>query len=366
MNLHKFELLVGSIEDFSGFTPGNTVVMMMSGGVDSSVAASKLQEDGWNVVGVNMLIPLAFGESEVDCSGVEEVAVRLGIPLLQIDLNEVFRREVIDVFEQEYRCGRTPNPCCDCNRRLKFGYVWEIIEQELAIKHLATGHYARIVRKDGRVLLARGFDENKDQSYFIYGIAAERLPYFHLPLGELNKEEVRRLARKAGLAVHDKSESMELCFAGGGDYREALSAEQADLAGDFVDSNFKVLGKHKGIRNYTVGQRKLGRSFGSEPSYVLQVIPEKNMVMVGKRSEVYKDSVLAEMLVIHQPEFISCGRKALGKIRSAGVLLSCTVEKVQGSTVKVIFDQELFAPTPGQHLVLYNKDNTVIAGGVIC
>ncbi len=346
-------------------TAPRRIAVLMSGGVDSSVTALKLLDEGWEVVGVNMRIPLACGGGNVECQGVTETAKKLHVPLYQIDLSTTFQHEVIDRFEAEYRRGRTPNPCCDCNRRLKFTLVWDAIEQELGINNLATGHYARVIRSAGRALLARGNDNDKDQSYFIYGIPADRLQHFYLPLGDINKDETRALARRAGLSVAEKAESMELCFAGGGDYRQAFSSNETDIEGNFIDTNFKVIGRHKGIKHYTVGQRKLGMSFGPEPSYALRVIPETNEVMIGTRQDAYKQALSAKLISIHQSDKIFPGSTLRGKIRSAGRLTECSITRLEQDNISVTFTQELFAPTPGQHLVLYHTDDTVVAGGTI-
>ncbi len=366
MKSPELELITGTPAANSTTPSARRIAVLMSGGVDSSVTALKLQQDGWEITGVNMRIPLACGGgSVVDCSGVEEVAERLNIPLYRVDLTEIFQQEVISHFECEYRQGRTPNPCCDCNRKLKFEAVWDIIESELGIENVATGHYARILREEGRTCIARGTDLNKDQSYFIYGIKPERLKHFYLPLGELSKDETRELARAAGLTVAEKSESMDLCFAGGGDYRNALSDITEDKEGDFVDTEFNVVGRHHGISQYTVGQRKLGMSFGPEPSYALRIIPEKNQVMVGTRKDAYKNRVTARLITVHQPELLNETTELQGKIRSGGELIGCSVNSYSAPEISVTFQRELFAPTPGQHLVLYNFDATIVAGGII-
>ncbi len=366
MNLNRLQLISGknlNTEIAKGKI--GRIAVLMSGGVDSSVTALKLKEDGWEVVGVNMQIPLACGAGVVDCSGIETVAEHLKIPLYRVDLGDTFQKEVIDSFEEEYRKGRTPNPCCDCNRKLKFEAVWNIIEEELGIKNIATGHYAKIIRDGDNAYIARGTDLNKDQSYFIYGISRERLKHFYLPLGDLNKDETRRLAKKAKLSVAEKSESMDLCFAGGGDYREAFSNKNEDIEGDFVDTEFKIIGRHKGVKHYTVGQRKLGMSFGAEPSYAIRIIPEANQVMVGMRKDAYKDTVKANLITIHQPDKLKTKKCLLGKIRSAGNLIKCRIKELNNNDITVVFSKELFAPTPGQHIVLYNTDSTIVAGGTI-
>lgn len=342
-----------------------SIAVLMSGGVDSSVCALKLREQGWDVVGVNMRIPLACGGA-VDTESVEEVCRFAGITLYRLDAAELFEQKVISHFRDEYRHGRTPNPCCDCNRELKFGALWDLIEDELGVLHLATGHYASVEHEDGVTYLRRGAVREKDQSYFIYGVPARRLPYFHLPLSGMAKAQTRAYAEQAGLPVAHKSESMELCFAGSGDYREALGDVES-VSGDFIDGEGRVIGTHTGIANYTPGQRKLGVSFGPEPYYVLQVIPERNQVMVGPRSEILKDKVKVRFIVVHQPDKLVAGSALLGKIRSPGeprkcVLLSCDGQHM---AAEVEFAEAVFGPAPGQHLVLYDDSHAVIAGGTI-
>ena len=367
MKLDKLQLITGdTLPPRTSPNKVGRIAVLMSGGVDSSVTALKLLTDGWDVVGVNMLIPLSCsGGATVDCSGVEEVAARLDIPLYRVDLTDTFTTAVIAGFEDEYRKGRTPNPCCDCNRKLKFEAVWDIIENELEIKNVATGHYARIIHKGESAYIARGSDTAKDQSYFIYGITPERLRHFYLPLGDITKEETRELARQAGLSVAEKKESMDLCFAGGGDYRQAFTRQDEDIPGDFIDTSFRVVGRHRGIKHYTVGQRKLGMSFGPEPSYALRIIPESNQVMVGTREDAYKDRITAKVRTIHQPEKVTAGEILWGKIRSAGELTECRILSFADGMLEVIFAHTLFAPTPGQHLVLYTAEATIVAGGTI-
>lgn len=349
------------------FDPERTLAVLMSGGVDSSVTALLLRAAGWRVIGVHMRIPLACGGA-VDLDSVEQVCRSAGITLYRFDAQAVFQEKVIGHFRAEYQRGRTPNPCCDCNRELKFGALWDIIEAELGVRHLATGHYARIVREGGQTLLRRGANPDKDQSYFIYGIPPHRLPFFHLPLGDLHsKEETRELARQAQLPVAEKSESMELCFAGGGDYRAALEADHPTGHGPFLSVNDEVLGEHEGIEFYTVGQRKLGRSFGPEPFYVLRILPERNAVVVGTRAQALTATVRARIIALHQSARMLTGAACNGKIRSAGQPVPCRIRDWQPTEnmAEVEFARPLFAPTAGQHLVLYDDTDAVICGGVI-
>ncbi len=362
--MSELKLVCGQAHN-KGSYADKTIAVLMSGGVDSSVCALKLREEGWTVVGVNMIIPLACGGA-VETQSVIDVCTYADITLYQLEAGKLFDEKVISHFRGEYQAGRTPNPCCDCNRELKFGVLWDLIEKELGILHLATGHYARVVHEDGRSLLCRGKISEKDQSYFVYGIPARRLPYFHLPLSEMAKSDTRAYAEKAGLPVAQKSESMELCFAGAGDYREALGDISLGV-GEFIDSAGTVLGEHTGIENYTPGQRKLGRSFGPEPFYVLQVLPQTNQVVVGPRNEIVLPEVKAHFIAVHQPEKLLAGAELLGKIRSPGDPRKCKLVSYDPDTQDVVveFEKPVFAPAPGQHLVLYDVNQAVIAGGTI-
>lgn len=357
----QLSLICGARREYN---PAGTLAMLMSGGVDSSTGALKLRAQGWDVIGVNMKIPLACGGA-AETRAVEEVCAQAGIDLYRLDAAELFMQRVIGPFREEYRRGRTPNPCCDCNRELKFGALWDLIEAELGVLHLATGHYARVLHEGGRHRILRAANTAKDQSYFIYGVPPQRLPYLHLPLGELSKDDTRALAQEYGLAVAQKPESMELCFAGGGDYRSALPEGQVQQPGDFISATGKILGRHTGIQNYTIGQRKLGMSFAPEPYYVLRILPQENAVMVGPRAQAYTRRVSAQLLAVHQPELLVAGAQLWAKIRSGGEPRPCRIEELSGNLLRVEFAAELFAPTPGQHLVLYDSEGAVIAGGTM-
>jgi tRNA-specific 2-thiouridylase len=201
--------------------------MLMSGGVDSSVTAHLLKEAGWDVLGVTMKIPTACEDGSRGCCGAEAAFVcnELNISHYFVDVTEPFENLIIERFRQSYANGETPNPCVDCNTLLKFSLLWDFLQERFGIEYLATGHYARVSEQNGRVRLGRAQDKSKDQSYFLYGISAERLERLVLPLGEMTKEQVRSIASGLGLSVADKPESMELCFAGQGDYRLALEAD---------------------------------------------------------------------------------------------------------------------------------------------
>lgn len=343
-----------------------SIAVLMSGGVDSSVTALLLREAGWDVVGVTMRIPAVAGcTPRRPCCGAEAAFVcrQLSLPHYFIDVEQVFRNQIIERFRQEYQEGRTPSPCVDCNTVLKFAVVWNTLEEELGIRHLATGHYARIIRNGRDVHLARGIDRRRDQSYFLYGIKRERLPYLHLPLGHYKKPVVRQIAAKYGLAVATKPDSMELCFAGEGDYRE-LFKQVATEAGPIYDLNGVRLGEHRGIHHYTIGQRHGLGIASPHPLYVLRISARDNAVIVGRREKAETRIVQVEDLNVLMPDLMEEGRLLLGRIRSNAKLTECVVNCREGKAA-VLFAEPVFAPAPGQHLVLYDEPAKLVAGGTI-
>jgi len=354
-----------------------TVVVAMSGGVDSSVAAAMLKEEGWEVIGVTMQIWPAGAPQPPDsprgcCSlgAVEDarrVADRLTIPFYVFDLRDVFQSQVIDPFCVDYANGRTPNPCILCNCYVKFGTLAERAKQ-LGADRIATGHYARVERDDasGRWVLRAGIDEAKDQSYVLYSLRQEQLAMAVLPLGHLTKDEVRRRARNLGLAVADKLESQEICFIVDNDYPSYLRRVLPGTAvpGPIVDSSGRRLGTHDGIAFYTIGQRKgLGLRGGRQTLYVVDLDSHTNTIVVGPESELYRSHVTAAAANYVARAGLDGPALLEGKLRYKMAPSRSTVTG-EGDTLEAEFDQAQRAVTPGQAAVFYDGD-TVVCGGVI-
>ena len=342
------------------------IVVLMSGGVDSSVTALLLKRAGWEVLGITMKIPVAQQcQSERGCCGAGGALVcgDMGIAHYFLDVEEAFERLIIERFRGEYRRGRTPSPCVDCNTVLKFSLVWDFLAERFGVSHLATGHYGRIVETNGRRCLARATDRERDQSYFLYGIDAERLGRLVFPLGELSKHEVRRTAAEEGLEVAEKLDSMELCFAGEGDYRAALGEVGAEK-GRILDVEGKELGEHEGICNYTIGQRRGLGVAGGKPLYVTRISAADNSVTLGTWEQACRRDVRMEEVNVLWPEKLQAGARLWGQIRSPGKASPCVVKEL-GEAVAVEFDEPQFGPCSGQRLVLYEEDEVVVAGGTI-
>ncbi|MCJ7777745.1 MAG: tRNA 2-thiouridine(34) synthase MnmA, partial [Sedimentisphaerales bacterium] len=294
------------------------IAVLMSGGVDSSTAAYLLKQQGWDVLGITMKIPVSVIANKRTCCGADAAFVcdKLAIAHYFVDVIEAFEEIIIKPFRQSYARGLTPNPCVDCNSLLKFSRVWDFLEERFGIPYLATGHYARIYKTDGRVYLGRAKDNAKDQSYFLYGISLDKLPRLVLPLGELTKEEVRSIAAEANLPVAEKSESMELCFAGEGDYRAVLTDAVFNKPGDITDMQGSKISEHKGIANFTLGQRRGVGFAAGKPLYVGKIDAQKNTIALGTRDEVSFRIVTANQVNVLIPEELVVGGQFFGKIRS--------------------------------------------------
>jgi tRNA-specific 2-thiouridylase len=348
---------------------GKKVAVAMSGGVDSTVAAALLQEEGYEVIGLWMQV-LGDGPPEEIPSfrDAQSSAESIGVSLFPVDLRESFQKEVIDYFLQEYLAGRTPNPCVICNPRIKFGPLMER-GIELGAESFATGHYARIRWDSAKKLfcLLKGIDMEKDQSYFLWGLSQEQLARCLFPNGDFTKEKVREEAKKRGLPATERAESQEICFIPDGDYRDFLhKGLQGDIAtgGEIVNKAGQVLGQHEGIFGFTIGQRRGIGIPSSRPYYVLRIDPPTNQVIVG-----HKEDLLAGGLKAYGMHWVSIPPpkkefRALGKIRYRHAGAACQVIPRGEAEVVVQFDEPQEAITPGQGLVLY-EDDCLLGGGWI-
>ena len=350
----------------------------MSGGVDSSVTAALLKEDGYQVIGMTMQIwPSDRVAEEADgfggCCGLgavadaKRVAHRLNIAHYVVNLRDVFDRKVIADFCREYSLGRTPNPCIRCNKFVKFDALLKKAK-ELDAGPVATGHYARIERRDanGRLLLKKGIDRGKDQSYFLYALTQGQLENSLFPLGNLTKERVRQIAGELALPVANKAESQEICFIPDNDYPRFVREYVADVAkpGPILDNQGNVLGEHRGIFSYTIGQRKgLGIS-ASEPLYVVAIDRDRNAVIVGSKEDVYGTELTAAELNWIGVEALEQPVRVKAKIRYLHREAAATVTPLEANRVQVKFEEPQMAITPGQAVVFYDGDD-VMGGGVI-
>jgi tRNA-uridine 2-sulfurtransferase len=350
-----------------------TVVVAMSGGVDSSLAAALLVEQGYRVVGVTMKT-FCYSENAGPtrtCCGLDgimdakHVADRLNIPHYVFDMEEAFTASVIDDFVHEYIEGRTPNPCVRCNSNTKIPDLLRRAEG-FGADTIATGHYARVITGADRVRLSRGLDLNKDQSYFLWGVPAEVLPNLLFPVGELTKPEVRAAARKLELVTADKPESQEICFVPTGDYAEFLGKRVgpdhlALTPGRLVTSGGDVIGEHGGYARYTVGQRKgLGGGRG-RPLYVLSVNPVANEVVVGEEDELLRrDVTLGGLNWLDTPPAV--GEELMVQVRHRARAVPGIVRAFDDDTLSLELREPQRAITPGQSGVLY-RDDVVVGGG---
>ena len=343
------------------------VLIGMSGGVDSSVAALLLKEKGYEVIGVT----LNLWEKKNDDFAINDakaVCDKLGIEHHVLDFRDTFRKNVIDYFAKEYMLGRTPNPCIACNKYIKFSLLLETACNMFKCDYIATGHYAKIDfnEKTGRYFLRMSKTDKKDQTYVLYNLTQEQLSHTLMPLGEYEKEEIREIAEKNNLINAKRRDSQEICFVEDNDYVGFISNQYnyVPKKGNFVDINGNKLGEHKGIINYTIGQRKgLGIALGKY-QYVIRFDIEKNEIIIGDEEYLFSDTLFCTDLNFMTIENLSEPMEVTAKIRYAAKPVKATIIPVEKDKVKVVFEEKQRAITPGQAVVFYN-DGIVVGGGTI-
>lgn len=352
------------------------VLVGMSGGVDSSVAAYILKEQGYEVIGATMQIwqdeKIEDIEDNGGCCGLSAVddartvANALEIPYYVLNFKEDFQKNVIDYFLEEYFKGHTPNPCIACNRYVK----WESMldkAMQLGVDYIATGHYARINfnEETNRYSLKTSATSEKDQTYALYNLTQPQLEKTLMPVGDYTKDEIREIAKKIGLDVANKPDSQEICFISDNDYGKFITENTSKkiIKGNFVDKDGKILGRHKGIIHYTIGQRKgLGLSFG-KPMYVIEINPNTNDVVLSDNIDLFKTKLFATDLNFMAIEKLDNEMELLGKIRYSHKASPCKI-KMNGDLLECTFTEAQRAITPGQAVVFY-KDDLIICGGTI-
>ncbi len=349
-------------------------LIAMSGGVDSSVAAYLMKEKGFDCIGCTMKL---FSNEDIGITGdskccslddVEDarsVARNLGIPYYVFNFKEGFREAVIDPFVCAYENGETPNPCIDCNNHLKFGSLFRRAK-ELSCDYVVTGHYVRVEEGPDGYILKKAIDPGKDQSYVLYNLSQEQLSHIKFPLGELTKEETRALANEAGFINSDKPDSQDICFVPDGDYACVIETLRGHSyqPGNFLDMEGNILGTHKGIIHYTIGQRKgLGLSL-KEPMYVVKLDVPNNAVILGRNEDLFYKEVKVKSMHYISGKIPDEPFRCQAKIRYRHTEQPATATPLPDNHLLITFDEAQRAPTPGQSAVLYDGD-IVLGGGII-
>lgn len=356
----------------------NKVVIGMSGGVDSAVAAFVLKEQGYDVIGITMKLweeaEENYAEDYGGCcslSSVEDarlVSEKLGIPFYVINYNERFIDTVVNNFLEEYLAGHTPSPCIRCNKYIKFDELLKTAHS-LGAYYVATGHYGIVGHndQDDRYTISKSKEKRKDQTYMMYSLSQDQIKHILMPLGTFdNKEDVRKIAEREDLIVARKNDSQELCFVIDDDYARFVKEHTLKTIpkGNFVDTQGHVLGQHKGIIYYTIGQRKgLGMTFG-KPMYVVEIRPNTNEVVLGGNEDVFRKELLAKEVNFMPFDLPEDGYECEGKIRYSSTVSKCRLFNLDNKRVRVVFDDPQRAVTPGQAVVFY-KGDLLIGGGVI-
>lgn len=344
-----------------GYNQGMKVLIAMSGGVDSSVAALLLKQQGYDVIGGTMEIY----QTEKAVEDSRKIAKKLDIPFNVFDFRDIFKEKVMKYFVDEYLAGRTPNPCVVCNKEIKFNALLDGA-MDLGAEYIATGHYAQIEERDGRYLLKKGKSSGKDQAYFLYRLTQEQLSRILFPIGGMEKEEVRRIAKENDLFVAEKEDSQEVCFVEDNDYVGFIegTTKKKMPNGKFVDVKGNVLGEHGGVYNYTVGQRKGLGIASNKPLFVVDIDVKRNIIVLGDDEDTLGDTLVASNLNWIMFEKLEKEMRVTAKIRYGAKEAGCTISPMSDGKVKVVFDTPQRAITPGQSVVFYDHDY-IVGGGVI-
>ncbi|HOO27355.1 MAG TPA: tRNA 2-thiouridine(34) synthase MnmA [Lachnospiraceae bacterium] len=354
------------------------VAVGMSGGVDSSVAAYFLKEQGYEVIGATMRIWQDEEEMQKEenggCCGLSavddarQVAGLLGIPYYVMNFRKEFKEQVIDYFTEEYLRGRTPNPCIACNRYVK----WDSLLKrslEIGADYIATGHYAQVSRlANGRFTL-KAAPSVKDQTYALYNLTQEQLSHTLMPVGAYTKGEIRAVAEKIGIAVANKPDSQDICFIPDNDYGRFICESAPDRVhgeGNFVLEDGTVVGKHKGVVYYTIGQRKGLQLAMGHPVFVREIRPETNEVVIGENEDIYKTELICDKINAMAVPEIEDKKRLRAKIRYSHQGVSCTLHRLDADRIRVVFDEPVRAVTPGQAVVFYEEDYIYGGGTIVC
>lgn len=347
------------------------VVVAMSGGVDSSVTAHLLKKQGYDVIGMCMkLFPGSKvcgdkTESDIIVDNAKKVCEDLDIPFVKLELIDEFKDKVINPFIQDYVEGRTPNPCVFCNKHIKFdAFLKKALE--LGADYMATGHYARIEQHGDRYVVCKAEDNKKDQTYMLYNLKQHQLKHILMPCADYTKDEIREIAKDIGLDVHNKKDSEEICFIPDNNHGNFITCncKKKISNGNFVDKEGKVLGKHKGIIHYTIGQRKgLGIALG-KPMYVIDIKPETNEVVLGDEEDIFKKELIAKDVNFIPMDKLQGKMRVTAKIRYSKTPSPAYIEQIDENRVKITFDENQRAITKGQSVVFY-IENMLLGGGII-